>query len=58
MAETKLTPCPFCGSKDIRVWSEFAACKQCGTWGPKAISMEDAIRLWNRRADKAGRGKR
>ena len=56
----KLKPCPFCGSTDVhliendRGKSEVSiTCKDCNVWVDHmfdAMSREEAIALWNRRA--------
>lgn len=53
----KLKPCPFCGSKDIKVWmkfdSYFVQCEDCSALAPDPscteYEMEEAIALWNTR---------
>lgn len=60
----KLKPCPFCGSKQNRLFVErdevgwfFVSCAPsdngCGASGPGAIYEKEAIEAWNRRVDNA-----
>lgn len=53
-----LKPCPFCWSVDLMVRArEFdpsytryrVSCGQCGTQGPIAIGLAEAITAWNTR---------
>lgn len=68
MNETKLKPCPFCGSPDkvyIRKIDNGykVACGDCGSCGKyvavkkwhsnKFIAQGQAVKAWNRRADNA-----
>lgn len=52
---SELKPCPFCGSKDLRIshvgrdWNS-VICRDCGGEGPEELGREDAISSWNRRA--------
>jgi Lar family restriction alleviation protein len=50
---TKLKPCPFCGSEDVRrtKTEEFRwiLCHKCGCSSTFAKSPSVAIRRWNRR---------
>lgn len=54
---TDLKRCPFCGSKDIRVWmkyeSFFVQCEDCSALVPDPntteYTQEEAIEAWNRR---------
>lgn len=58
----ELNPCPFCGSKQNRLFIEqdeagwfYVICAPsdngCAATGPAAITKEDAVNLWNRRID-------
>lgn len=52
--ETKLKPCPFCGSAEIYSSPHIAVvvCKKCRCWGPNTcITAAQAIDLWNRRTE-------
>jgi len=53
-----LKPCPFCGGKaEVRLfWGNYViSCKGCpgGTFPRKGMTKEEAIEVWNRRADNA-----
>lgn len=48
----KLKPCPFCGSKEINVFAQFAECQQCGAKTRWVSYPRAAIEAWNTR--KAG----
>lgn len=57
MAEIELKPCPWCGSKWLRVqvlgnrhaWRvECVGYECCVAAGPAASSREDAIEVWNK----------
>lgn len=53
----KLFPCPFCGTADIRIYSEsnsygklfWARCSECGAMSEKVKTKLDAIKAWNKR---------
>ena len=56
---TKLKPCPFCGSKDIRITNKieknstqtfYVWCLGCGTEGPFGLSPKSALDAWNKRS--------
>ena len=56
---TELKPCPFCGSTDVHILNHGTqgehsiTCKDCNVWVDHmfdAMSEEEAIELWNRRA--------
>ena len=57
---TELKPCPFCGSKHIRVWgidktqimSPFVQCGSCLATTSVANTKKEAIKAWNMRAEK------
>ena len=49
----KLKPCPFCGGKNIRVWNtstHWVSCDDCLASTACALTEEEAVRYWNRRA--------
>jgi Lar family restriction alleviation protein len=54
--DAPLEPCPFCGSRDLRLYEYTYAkqftvdCKKCGAQGPRHASPAKARQLWNRRA--------
>lgn len=51
---TELKPCPFCGSKNIRLtnWGLYRCwCSDCLAQAADSISKKEAIKAWNRRAD-------
>lgn len=55
---TELKPCPFCGSKKIRIWtcnetisdSAWCQCESCLVSTSEEDTDEEAIEAWNRRA--------
>jgi Lar family restriction alleviation protein len=59
-ADTRLIPCPFCGSTRIvnwlshdvvkNMWCVF--CETCNSEGPHSENEEEAIILWNKRAER------
>lgn len=57
----EVLPCPFCGSEDIRADRYCVECAVCGATGPddsmkiglRHKRLEDAIRYWNIRNNKA-----
>lgn len=55
VSDLHLSPCPFCGSSDVRFYElvyarHFAVmCQGCGAEGPRRPSHDEAGRLWNRR---------
>lgn len=58
METPELTPCPFCGSDHVRVFSGIIAprgfrvwCEQCHTEGPLQPTRNEAAAKWNARAD-------
>ena len=62
---TKLKPCPFCGSENIKLiknpvydanecttlYYKFYKCRYCGAQGGGSYSERDAAEKWNRRAE-------
>lgn len=54
---SRLSQCPFCGTEDIRVYSEsnsdgklfWARCCGCGAMSEKVKTKLDAIKGWNKR---------
>lgn len=55
-SEKALSPCPFCGSKDVRIHSfypksetAYAYCGWCGASTHVQESEEEAVEAWNRR---------
>ena len=54
--DEELKPCPFCGegaiTKNIMSRSRwYVVCENCGARTDQKLERNDAIRLWNRRAD-------
>lgn len=57
--DKRLKPCPFCGSKNVKVWGVegfWVECEECNCKGPYPLSMlhddvDSAIAAWNRRAE-------
>ena len=55
MQEVELKPCPFCGSKNIRLWGEkdkgtpWVQCNNCLASTGTYEKREQAIGAWNRR---------
>jgi len=56
--DNKLKPCPFCGSKEVRVicYDKYVAtyrveCSKCWAHSATKVCREDTIELWNRRAN-------
>ena len=55
----ELKPCPFCGSKFIRIvdWDDedgkvyWARCEKCYVSTQSCLRKRDVIELWNRRDD-------
>ena len=50
----KLKPCPFCGSKNIRLWGityHWVQCEQCLSSTAISYTKEKVIESWNRRAN-------
>ncbi len=52
----ELKPCPFCGSKNIRIWDNdnilpWVQCNDCLTSIATRETREEAITAWNRRAN-------
>ena len=49
----EIKPCPFCGSEDVEVFSNygryFVTCCDCGSEGPNKEGKEEAIKGWNQR---------
>lgn len=52
----KMKPCPFCGSKELRLWEDrtfgggySVYCWMCGSQGREDLDKEVAIAAWNRR---------
>jgi len=53
-----LKPCPFCGFTDVEPYrsgdnNHYVECPRCGTFGPDCDSRQEAIDVWNTRADSA-----
>lgn len=58
--DRQLRPCPFCGSTDVHLIENDSGksevsitCKDCNVWVDHmfdAMSRDEAIELWNRRA--------
>lgn len=51
--DTKLKPCPFCGSNEIRLtnWGLYRCwCVKCLAQASDEISKKNAVEAWNRRA--------
>lgn len=59
--DEELKPCPFCGSKELKVaWTtfggmcsvplKFVECIGCNVWGQRDSKEKEAIRKWNTRA--------
>ena len=57
MRNEELKPCPFCGSKRIIIYDrgnnkgKFAICTECKVSTNVADREEDAVYLWNKRAE-------
>lgn len=50
----KLKPCPFCWSKNIRLWGityHWVQCEKCLSSTAISYTKEKAIENWNRRAN-------
>lgn len=51
----ELKPCPFCGSKNIRLWekttSPWVQCEKCLSSTATGYTKEEAVENWNRRAN-------
>ena len=52
----KLKPCPFCGElcdgvEKVGAGWYVAICWKCRAHGPHALKPEEALKLWNRRAN-------
>jgi Lar family restriction alleviation protein len=53
--KVKLKPCPFCGSKDIKIGMTealeflYCYCNSCNSKGELCNMEESAIEAWNRR---------
>jgi hypothetical protein len=47
---SQLKSCPFCGSNTILVLDLHLICLNCGAKGPRANSDDEAIFLWEKRA--------
>lgn len=54
----ELKPCPFCGSKEVRmrfdsvIESYYVTCKKCGAEVSQFYGLKDeAVEAWNRRAN-------
>lgn len=52
------SPCPFCGKYQLMTWHVghftkpwVVECYQCGAQGPHGYDEEEAIELWDKRAD-------
>lgn len=63
MAKTKRLPCPFCGSKRLRVLrseddpnDKSVGCLDCYAAGPVNNGKHSASYLWNRRVSRYVRG--
>lgn len=47
--------CPFCGSRDIEIISDYYAfvhCKTCKACGPRGETRDEAIKAWKKRYDR------
>lgn len=49
-----MKPCPFCGGKELDVFSTaysewYVVCNNCGTEGPVGHTEEKGIELWDKR---------
>nr|DAR30056.1 MAG TPA: restriction alleviation protein [Caudoviricetes sp.] len=52
----ELKPCPFCGSKNIRMWNTstpWVSCRDCFANTACGTTREEAIENWNRRVQDA-----
>lgn len=50
----ELKPCPFCGGKNIHIWNTntpYVQCYDCLASTACGNTNEEAIKIWNRRAD-------
>ena len=50
----ELKPCPFCGSKNIRLWettSPWVQCEKCLSSTATGYIKEEAVENWNRRTN-------
>ena len=50
----ELKPCPFCGGKNMRIWNTstpWVSCDDCLANTAYGTTKEEAIKIWNRRAD-------
>ena len=53
--DTKLKPCPFCGSEKVHYVNNVRAdrqviCKECFAYGPAEDTRSGAERAWNNRS--------
>lgn len=49
-----LKPCPFCGSKNIRLWEityPWVQCEKCLSATAMGCTKKEAVEHWNRRAN-------
>ena len=59
---SEASPCPFCGSSDVKpkpdeiqfTSSWWVVCLACRGRGPEACHADEAIRAWNERATEGG----
>ena len=56
MTAAKIKPCPFCRSKNVKVWlygtekishGHAVACEDCEAQGPVTLREVEAVRIWN-----------
>lgn len=54
----ELKPCPFCGSKNIRIWGggntfPYVECSNCIASTASELTRVEAVKNWNRRSKDA-----
>ena len=53
----KLKPCPFCGSNRVQIRTDdegiswYIFCNNCGAMCGYALSEDEVVKAWNRRAE-------